>query len=93
MLFRSLDVEILPTSLVIPAGSRIALSVRGKDYEYPQAKPARLSNFKNDLKGCGPFLHDDSTDRPEDVFGGRVNLYTDPSRASFLLLPFITRNS
>lgn len=88
-----LDVEILPTSLVIPAGSRIALSVRGKDYEYPQAKPARLSNFKNDLKGCGPFLHDDSTDRPEDVFGGRVNLYTDPSRASFLLLPFITRNS
>lgn len=86
-----LDVEILPTCLVIPAGSRIALSVRGKDYEYPQAKPARLSNFKNELKGCGPFLHDDPTDRPEDVYGGRVNLYTDPSRASFLLLPFINR--
>lgn len=84
-----LDVEILPTSLVIPPGSRIALTIRGKDYEYPHAKPARLSNFKNDLKGCGPFLHDDPQDRPEDVFGGRVNLYTDPERQSFLLLPVI----
>lgn len=86
-----LDVEILPTCLVIPKGSRIALSIRGKDYEYPQAQPARLSNFKNDLKGCGPFLHDDPVDRPEDVFGGRVNLYTDPERASFLLLPIIPK--
>lgn len=84
-----LDVEILPTCLVIPAGSRIALTIRGKDYEYPQAKPARLSNFKNDLKGCGPFLHDDTTDRPVETFGGRVNLYTDPERPAFLLLPVI----
>lgn len=84
-----LDVEILPTSLVIPPGSRIALTIRGRDYEYPHAKPARLSNFKNDLKGCGPFLHDDPQDRPEDVFGGRVNLYTDPECQSFLLLPVI----
>lgn len=87
-----LDVEILPTCLVIPAGSRIALSIRGKDYEYPHAKPARLSNFKNDLKGCGPFLHDDPTDRPSDVYGGRVSLYTDPERPSYLLLPIIDRS-
>jgi uncharacterized protein len=84
-----LDVEILPTCLVIPKGSRIALTMRGKDYEYPQAKPARLSNFKNELKGCGPFLHDEPRDRPEALFGGRVNLHTDPDRASYLLLPFI----
>jgi predicted acyl esterase len=87
-----LDVEILPTCLVIPAGSRIALSIRGRDYEYPHAKPARLSNFKNDLKGCGPFLHDDPTDRPSDVFGGRISLYTDPERPSYLLLPVIDRS-
>jgi predicted acyl esterase len=86
-----LDVEILPTCLVIPAGSRIALSIRGRDYEYPHAKPARLSNFKNDLKGCGPFLHDDTTDRPSDVFGGRISLYTDPERPSYVLLPIIDR--
>ena len=84
-----LDVEILPTCLVIPEGSRIALTMRGKDYEYPHAQPARLSNFKNELKGCGPFLHDEPRDRPEAIFGGRVNLHTDPDRASYLLLPFI----
>src|SRR5688500_2192666 len=32
-----LDVEIWPTSLVVPAGYRLALSVRGRDYEYPMA--------------------------------------------------------
>ena len=29
-----LDIEIWPTSIVVPAGYRIALTVRGKDYEY-----------------------------------------------------------
>ena len=30
-----LDVEIWPTCIVVPAGYRIALTVRGKDYEHP----------------------------------------------------------
>ena len=29
-----LDVEIWPTSIVVPAGYRIALTIRGKDYEH-----------------------------------------------------------
>ena len=29
-----LDIEIWPTSIVVPAGHRIALTIRGKDYEY-----------------------------------------------------------
>ena len=29
-----LDVEIWPTSIVVPPGFRVALTVRGKDYEY-----------------------------------------------------------
>src|SRR5205085_7384390 len=29
-----LDIEIVPTSIVVPAGYRLALSVRGKDYVY-----------------------------------------------------------
>ena len=70
-----LDIEIWPTSLVIPAGSRIALTVRGKDYEYPNAQGARLSNFKNELRGCGPFLHDDPRDRPAEIFDGNTTLH------------------
>jgi uncharacterized protein len=84
-----LDVEIWPTSVVLPAGYRIGLTIRGKDYEYTAASGGRLSNFKNELRGCGPFLHNDPRDRPVDVFGGRVTLHTEPTHASYLLLPII----
>ncbi len=84
-----LDVEIWPTSIVVPAGHRVALSVRGKDYEWQKSTGARLSNFKNELRGCGPFLHDDPRDRPAAVFGGRVTLHAGPGRESYLLVPVI----
>jgi predicted acyl esterase len=83
-----LDVEIWPTCLVIPAGYRLGLTVRGKDYEYP-GEPAILDQFKNPLRGCGPFLHDDPIDRPADVFGGTVTLHTGPEHPAFLLVPFV----
>ena len=54
-----LDIEIWPTSIAVPAGYRVGLSIRGKDYEYGGASGGKLSNFKNELTGCGPFLHDD----------------------------------
>ncbi len=84
-----LDIEIWPTSVVVPAGYRLGLSIRGKDYEYPGASGGRLSNFKNELKGCGPFLHDDRGDRPPEIFGGITSLHFGSGRESFLLLPII----
>ena len=84
-----LDVEIWPTSIVVPAGHRIALTVRGKDYEWQKTTGARLSNFKNELLGCGPFLHDDPRDRPPSVFGGKVTLHTAPNQLSYMLVPVI----
>src|SRR5882672_3639237 len=84
-----LDVEIWPTSIVVPAGHRVALSVRGRDYEWQRQTGARLSNFKNELRGCGPFLHDDPRDRPAGVFGGENTLHTGPGRESYLLIPVI----
>ncbi len=81
-----LDIEIWPTCLVVPKGWRIALSIRGRDYEHDDA-PATLSNMKNPMKGCGPFTHDDETDRPPAVFGGRVTLHFE--RQPYLLLPII----
>jgi uncharacterized protein len=84
-----LDVEIWPTSIVVPPGYRIGLSVRGKDYEYEGASGGRLANFKNELKGCGPFLHDDPRDRPSEIFGGKTTLHIGPDRDSYLLLPII----
>ena len=81
-----LDVEIWPTCIVVPAGYRIALSIRGRDYEHDDAA-ATLSNMKNPMKGCGPFTHDDPTDRPAAIFGGSVTLHFD--NKPFLLLPLI----
>jgi uncharacterized protein len=84
-----LDIELWPTSIVVPAGYRIALTLRGKDYEYAAATGARLSNFKNELRGCGPFLHDDSRDRPGEVFGGTTTLHLGGDTLAHILLPEI----
>jgi len=84
-----LDIEVWPTSIVIPAGFKIGLSIRGRDYENPDAKSERLSNFKNDLKGCGPFLHNDPRDRPMEVFGGTTTLHISAENPGFILLPVI----
>ncbi|OYY13514.1 MAG: peptidase S15 [Rhizobiales bacterium 35-68-8] len=83
-----LDVEIWPTCIVVPKGYRIGLTVRGRDYEWDGAA-AVLSNMKNPMKGCGPFVHDDPQDRPMDVFGGTNTLHFDAGAAPYLLLPVI----
>jgi hypothetical protein len=83
------DVELWPTSIVVPEGCRLALSVRGRDYIWQEQTGARLSNFKNELRGCGPFLHDDPRDRPAAIFGGTTTLHFDRPDGNFLLLPVI----
>ena len=85
-----LDVEIWPTCIVVPVGYRIALTVRGKDYEHDGAA-AVLSNMKNPMKGCGPFVHDDEADRPPAIFGGKVTLHMGPKQKANLLLPVIPK--
>jgi uncharacterized protein len=84
-----LDIEIWPSCIAVPAGYRIGLSVRGKDYEYGGASGGKLSNFKNELKGCGPFLHDDPRDRPPAIFSGTTSLHFSRGKALYLLLPII----
>jgi hypothetical protein len=83
-----LDVEIWPSGIVVPAGYRIALTVRGRDYVYPGGT-ARLASMKNEFTGCGPFLHDDPCDRPQKVFGGKVPLHAGAGKGAYVLLPVI----
>jgi uncharacterized protein len=85
----ALDVEIWPTCIVVPAGWRISLSIRGRDYEHDD-EAATLSNMKNPMKGCGPFTHDDESDRPPAVFGGKVTLHLE--RKPYVMLPIIPEN-
>ena len=62
-----LDIEIWPTSIVVPRGYRLALTVRGKDYEV-DGRDIALPNAPYPMKGVGPFLHIDADDRPAQDF-------------------------
>jgi predicted acyl esterase len=84
-----LDIEVWPTSVAIPKGYRIGLSIRGKDYEYGGGSGGKQSNFKNELTGCGPFLHNDPIDRPMSIFNGVTTLHFSGSKAPYVLLPVI----
>ncbi len=83
-----LDVEIWPTSIVVPPGYRIALSVRGNDYEY-DGTDAALPHAPYPMKGVGPFTHTNPQDRPPAIFGGTNTLHFGPDMAPYVLLPVI----
>jgi predicted acyl esterase len=83
------DVEVWPTCIVAPAGYRVALSVRGRDYVWPGGKSKGLETLGKAWHGCGPFTHEEPRDRPAEIFGGKVTLHTGPGREGFLLLPVI----
>ena len=48
-----------------------------------------LSNFKNELRGCGPFLHNDPRDRPPEIFENEVTLHFSPEHRNHVLVPVI----
>lgn len=86
----ALDIEIWPTSVVIPAGYRLAVTIQGRDFEFPGDGP--WPSFDGVvMKGNGIFIHTDPADRPADVFGGTTTLASGPDQPSYLLLPFIPR--
>jgi uncharacterized protein len=78
----NLDVELWPTSAVLPAGSRIGLTIGGRDFERTG------TDSPEGFRGSGAFLHDDPYDRNPELFGGDSTVYTG-AREAFLLLPLI----
>ena len=84
-----LDVEIWPTSIVVPEAYRIALTIRGRDYEWPGGLVKGLGTHASVFTGVGPFKHADAKDRPISVFGADVTLHCDAERRPYLLLPII----
>ncbi len=87
-----LDIEIWPTCIAIPAGFRLALTVRGRDYQHAAAGKIPLAHQRVGPvvpNGVGPFFHDDPRDRPASIFGGKVTLHCDAGHPSHVLLPVI----
>ncbi len=85
-----LDIEIWPTSIVVPKGYRLALSVRGKDYEY-DGTDAALPHAAYPMKGVGPFTHTNPHDRPPMIFHGKNTLHFGGKFAPYVLLPVIPK--
>jgi predicted acyl esterase len=81
-----LDIEIWPTCIVVPQGYRLALTVRGKDYEY-DGSDAGVANAAYPMRGVGPFTH--TYDRPKEIFGGKNTLHFAAGKMPYLLLPVI----
>jgi predicted acyl esterase len=73
------DLEIWPMGLWLPRGSRLTLTIQGKDFERPGAT--------GPLRGVAWFTHDDPADRPPERFAGTNTLHTGGERQSYLLLP------
>lgn len=69
------ELEIWPTSIVMPKGWRLVLTLQGRDFEFP-GTPGRM-------------LHDHPDDRTPDLFGGTNTILTGGDTASHLLMPWI----
>lgn len=83
-----LDVEIWPTSLVLPAGYRLALTIQGRDFEFEGDGPWPEANGVQ-MRGHAVFVHRDERDRPAEIFAGETTLYSEPGRESYLTVPLI----
>jgi predicted acyl esterase len=83
-----LDVEIWPTSIVVPVGYRVGFTVRGKDYEY-DGTDAGVAHAPYPMKGVGPFTHNDPADRPPAIFGGKNTLHFATGKMPYVILPVI----
>ena len=59
---------------MVPKGYRLALTVRGKDYEV-DGTDAALPHAPYPMKGVGPFTHTNPQDRPAEIFGGKNTLH------------------
>jgi hypothetical protein len=86
-----LDVEIVPTCIVIPPGYRLGLWVRGRDYEFRGPLDEYGQTFYYATRGTGGMTHADPDDRPDAVFAGSVTVHMGPDHPSHLLLPVIPR--
>ena len=75
------DLEIWPMGLALPKGSRLTLTIQGRDFERPGAT--------GPLRGVAWFTHDDPADRPPDIFAGTITLHTGGRHGSYLLLPML----
>jgi uncharacterized protein len=83
-----LDIELSPTCIVVPPSYRVALTIRGHDYEYG-GTPVVAPHVPYPLRGVGPFTHNEPRNRPAEIFGGINTLHFAENHRPWLMLPII----
>lgn len=73
--FYPVDIEIWPTSIVLPPGYRLVLTVQGRDFEFAGTS--------------GRMLHNHPLDRPTSEFSGTNAIRAGGAYDSYLLMPLI----
>lgn len=81
-----LEIEIWATCLALPAGYRLALTVKGCDFDHG-LEPVEMGG--RIMKGSGPFRHDHPEDRPAAIFDNQVTIYAGGQHPSSILLPVV----
>jgi uncharacterized protein len=81
-----LQVEIWPTCIAIPAGYRIGLTVRGRDYEN---EAHYVPHRDEPMRGVASFTHSHPRDRPRAIRDAVNTLHFIDPAGSYLLLPVI----
>ena len=74
------EVEVWPTGVFLPQGSRLKLLIQGKDYEGTGEPGSSSSGF---------FTHFDPVDRPEEKYSGDYTVHTGGGRDCYLQIPVI----
>jgi predicted acyl esterase len=81
------DIEIWPTSIVVPVGYRLALTIQGQDYDH--GIPERSSAYGREQFGSGPYWHEHPGDRDKPEYDGTTTLVSRKGSRPILLIPVI----
>lgn len=82
------DIEIVGTSIVIPAEYSLGLSILGRDYDHGKDMEWEKWGGKR-VHGCSLFTHTAERYRSREVYDGEVTIHSSPTRPSYLLAPVI----
>lgn len=88
----ALDIELWPTSVVVPPGYRLGLSVRGRDYQFDEPDDAYGIDVEV-MNGSGRCVHADPVDRDVNSLEGTVSVHSGPGAHSALWLPIVPPTS
>ncbi|MCX2748091.1 CocE/NonD family hydrolase [Arthrobacter sp. MI7-26] len=84
-----LAIEVWPTSIVVPTGYSLGLTVLGRDFDHGR-RDAEEGMMAIESTGVGPFTHRDPEDRAAGTLENlRITVHSSAEHPSYLLVPII----